>query len=96
MIHSFLSVAASTLISPLEMIRTKMQAEKMGYFHVLRAVQIAVSQDGWRSLWRGLSPTLWRDVPFSGKNFSFERDGWKDFLLFSRVENRFGLFDACL
>jgi solute carrier family 25 protein 39/40 len=34
---------------------------------LLRALASEVASGGsWRALWRGLGPTLWRDVPFSG------------------------------
>jgi solute carrier family 25 protein 39/40 len=33
---------------------------------VLTSLQALVRTQGARSLWRGLGPTLWRDVPFSG------------------------------
>ncbi|KAF8761085.1 DNA mismatch repair [Rhizoctonia solani] len=33
---------------------------------VLDGIQKMVANDGLRTLWRGLGPTLWRDVPFSG------------------------------
>lgn len=32
---------------------------------ILGGIQDMVGQDGLRALWRGLPPTLWRDVPFS-------------------------------
>ncbi len=31
----------------------------------MKDVGLMVERDGLRSLWRGLNPTLWRDVPFS-------------------------------
>lgn len=34
---------------------------------VFQGVVTMVQQEGVLSLWRGLAPTLWRDVPFSGK-----------------------------
>ncbi|OQR94882.1 Mitochondrial Carrier (MC) Family [Achlya hypogyna] len=54
---------AATVVSPLELIRVRMQASPNagGFRHVLRA-SVA---DGAASLWRGLTPTLARDVPFS-------------------------------
>ena len=39
---------------------------QQGYSHVGSVVRAAVRTEGWRSLWRGLGPTLLRDVPFSG------------------------------
>eukprot|EP00035_Acanthoeca_spectabilis_P018279 m.385793 g.385793 ORF g.385793 m.385793 type:complete len:403 (-) comp16742_c1_seq24:1362-2570(-) len=58
---------AVTLISPIEMIRTKVQAEAVarsarGYSSL---VADAVRTEGVLSLWRGLGATLLRDVPFS-------------------------------
>lgn len=58
-------VFAATVISPLELIRTKMQSEQLTYKQIHKAVKTTVQQDGALSLWRGLSPTLLRDVPFS-------------------------------
>jgi len=54
----------STMVSPLELLRTRMQAhaEPAGLFALARE---AVRSEGVSSLWRGLVPTLWRDVPFS-------------------------------
>lgn len=53
-------------ISPLEMVRTKLQSEQLKYSQVLTAVQQTVREGGVvRSLYRGLTPTLLRDVPFS-------------------------------
>ena len=56
---------SATLISPLELVRTKMQSKKLKYSEVWNAVQSSVKQQGVRSLWRGLGPTILRDVPFS-------------------------------
>lgn len=59
-------MGAVTLISPLELIRTKMQSRQLSYRELRVCIQSAVAQDGWLSLWRGWGPTVLRDVPFSG------------------------------
>ena len=66
---SDISVWAATVISPLELIRTKMQSEKLTYHDVHKAVRSMVKQEGILSLWKGLGPSLLRDVPFSGTVF---------------------------
>uniref|UniRef100_A0A8B9ZEA8 Mitochondrial glutathione transporter SLC25A39 n=1 Tax=Anas platyrhynchos TaxID=8839 RepID=A0A8B9ZEA8_ANAPL len=53
------------VISPLELIRTKMQSRQLSYRELRVCIQSAVAQDGWLSLWRGWGPTVLRDVPFS-------------------------------
>jgi solute carrier family 25, member 39/40 len=58
---------AVTLVSPLELIRTKMQSKKLSYSEVGVAVRELVQAQGVRGLWRGLAPSLLRDVPFSGR-----------------------------
>lgn len=69
-------VSARTLItsisSPLELIRTNLQSTPLSPDnpHTLRSVLSSVGtlaqKQGSLYLWRGLGPTLWRDVPFSG------------------------------
>lgn len=55
-----------TCISPIEMIRTKMQAKKgFSYKELVAIIKNAIQQGGVLSLWQGLGPTLLRDVPFS-------------------------------
>jgi solute carrier family 25 protein 39/40 len=56
---------AVTIVSPLEMIRTKMQSESLSYGHIGRALKSTVKNDGYLALWRGLGPTILRDIPFS-------------------------------
>uniref|UniRef100_A0A1A8CY76 Mitochondrial glutathione transporter SLC25A40 n=2 Tax=Nothobranchius kadleci TaxID=1051664 RepID=A0A1A8CY76_NOTKA len=58
-------VGSATVISPLELIRTKLQSQKQSYRQLTACIRSAVEAEGWRSLWRGLGPTLLRDVPFS-------------------------------
>lgn len=58
-------VGSATVISPLELIRTKLQSQKQSYRELSACIRSAVETEGWRSLWRGLGPTLLRDVPFS-------------------------------
>ncbi|KAI8974483.1 mitochondrial carrier domain-containing protein [Pilobolus umbonatus] len=59
--------AAVTIISPIELFRTRLQAATgvNDFKNVWQGVREMVMQDGIRSLYRGLSPTLCRDVPFS-------------------------------
>ncbi|KAL7274094.1 Carrier protein, mitochondrial [Rhizina undulata] len=66
---------AATAISPIELFKTRLQASSAhpystgssGLFRdTLFGVRDMVRQQGVTSLWRGLSLTLWRDVPFSG------------------------------
>ncbi|XP_049716726.1 probable mitochondrial glutathione transporter SLC25A39 isoform X2 [Elephas maximus indicus] len=54
-----------TVVSPLELVRTKLQARHVSYRELGTCVQAAVAQGGWRSLWLGWGPTALRDVPFS-------------------------------
>ncbi|XP_039076849.1 solute carrier family 25 member 39 isoform X4 [Hyaena hyaena] len=54
-----------TVISPLELVRTKLQAQHVSYRELRACVRAAMAQGGWRSLWLGWGPTALRDVPFS-------------------------------
>lgn len=62
----------SSVVSPLELIRTNLQSTPSlpNTPHTLKSVlgslEGLVRTHGVRHLWRGLEPTLWRDVPFSG------------------------------
>uniref|UniRef100_A0A4W5K2L2 Mitochondrial glutathione transporter SLC25A39 n=1 Tax=Hucho hucho TaxID=62062 RepID=A0A4W5K2L2_9TELE len=58
-------VGAVSVISPLELVRTKMQSRKVTYSELRVCILSSVAQDGWLSLWRGWGPTVLRDVPFS-------------------------------
>ncbi|KAG0720909.1 Solute carrier family 25 member 40 [Chionoecetes opilio] len=54
-----------TVVSPFELVRTKMQAATMTYRELAQVLQAQVRNGGVRSLWRGWVPTVLRDVPFS-------------------------------
>ncbi|XP_028050352.1 solute carrier family 25 member 40 isoform X1 [Monomorium pharaonis] len=56
---------AATLVSPLELIRTKMQSQKLSYAEITQALKMVVKYSGISGLWMGLCSTLLRDVPFS-------------------------------
>ncbi|PGH18971.1 hypothetical protein AJ79_00004 [Helicocarpus griseus UAMH5409] len=62
-------VAAASVISPIEMFRTRLQAtsgEGTDHFRAtLRKLHQMTQTQGYSSLWRGLTLTMWRDVPFS-------------------------------
>lgn len=58
-------VLAVTAVSPLELIRTKIQSERLKYTELAQAVRKAIRDDGLKSLYRGWVSTIWRDVPFS-------------------------------
>ncbi|KAK0748254.1 mitochondrial carrier domain-containing protein [Apiosordaria backusii] len=64
-------MVAAAVVSPIELFRTRLQAAQGGsssehLADTLRGVKDMVNTHGYRSLWRGLTLTLWRDVPFSG------------------------------
>ena len=67
---SMARVAAASVISPVEMFRTRLQATSgsgTGLFRTtLKGLNDMVHAQGYSSLWRGLTLTMWRDVPFSG------------------------------
>ncbi|KAF8523062.1 mitochondrial carrier domain-containing protein [Hysterangium stoloniferum] len=64
--------AISSVASPFELLRTNLQSTPLSPDnpHTLSSVfgniRSLVRSQGVASLWRGLGPTLWRDVPFSG------------------------------
>ncbi|KAL8736670.1 MAG: hypothetical protein Q9166_000036 [cf. Caloplaca sp. 2 TL-2023] len=65
-------VSAAAVISPIEMFRTRMQAAPAGtsgvgvFKETFVGLRKLVLAQGCTSLWRGLTLTMWRDVPFSG------------------------------
>lgn len=58
---------AGLVVSPLELFRTRMQSAEgvYGFSAVWRGVREMVHREGAKALWRGLLPTMLRDVPFS-------------------------------
>ncbi|PHH81635.1 hypothetical protein CDD83_3533 [Cordyceps sp. RAO-2017] len=68
---SIARLLAATAVSPIELVRTRMQAASGASTtnHLLdtfQGIKAMVGSHGYASLWRGLTLTLWRDVPFSG------------------------------
>ncbi|KJZ71594.1 hypothetical protein HIM_08988 [Hirsutella minnesotensis 3608] len=68
---SIARVLAATAVGPIELVRTRMQAASgtttsNHLVETFKGVREMVGVHGYTSLWRGLSLTLWRDVPFSG------------------------------
>ncbi|KFX89895.1 hypothetical protein O988_08435, partial [Pseudogymnoascus sp. VKM F-3808] len=68
-------IVAAFVVSPIEMFKTRMQAtpsrtavagEKGHFAKTLNSLREMTKTSGYTSLWRGLTLTLWRDVPFSG------------------------------
>ncbi|PRP87409.1 Solute carrier family 25 member 40 [Planoprotostelium fungivorum] len=80
----------ATITSPLEMLRTNLQAtspqnlKNEGVYQLCRRI---VRQNGIRGLWAGLPPTLLRDAPFSAiywSTFEYSRRQLKD-----KIETQF-------
>lgn len=62
-------ILAALAVSPIEMFRTRMQSAQGGTTGVFRDTLVGMRKmtqsQGYTSLWRGLTLTMWRDVPFS-------------------------------
>jgi len=56
---------AVTVVSPLELVRTKMQSQKLAWSELRSCLRGLVAAQGVRGLWNGYTATLLRDVPFS-------------------------------
>jgi len=56
---------AVSIVSPLELIRTKMQSQKMAFYQVRSCLADLIKTRGITGLWSGYTATLLRDVPFS-------------------------------
>ncbi|KIW44741.1 uncharacterized protein PV06_03191 [Exophiala oligosperma] len=65
---SIARIAAAVAVSPIEMFRTRMQATTgtSVFKETLLGMHRMTQTQGYTSLWRGLTLTMWRDVPFSG------------------------------
>ncbi|PWN52755.1 mitochondrial carrier [Violaceomyces palustris] len=71
---------SATLVTPLELVRTQLQATSFSSSStrgnsnnlttILKSLRLQMRRQGPLVLWRGLSPTLWRDVPFSAIYFA--------------------------
>ncbi|KAL9937401.1 hypothetical protein V8E36_003810 [Tilletia maclaganii] len=66
---------SATLVTPLELIRTRTQATSLlrnsvSVSDIIRTLAQETARDGPLVLWRGLGSTLWRDVPFSAIYFA--------------------------
>ncbi|KAH6991113.1 mitochondrial carrier domain-containing protein [Ilyonectria sp. MPI-CAGE-AT-0026] len=64
-------ILAATAVGPIELVRTRMQAASgtgtsNHLVQTFKGVKEMVGTQGYTALWRGLTLTLWRDVPFSG------------------------------
>jgi solute carrier family 25, member 39/40 len=73
-------IFAVTVVNPLELIRTKMQSERMSYREVGKAFSRMIQQYGTSGLFKGLLPTIMRDTPFSSIY-------WTSYETFKKLKN---------
>ena len=73
----------TTVISPLELIRTRMQIDNLSWFETINSVKKSYEAQGFRSLSLGYSASILRDVPFSAVYFGLYKN------LVSRTSNDF-------
>lgn len=64
-------IVAVAAVSPIELFKTRLQASSGSsaadqMADTFKGVREMVLESGYRSLWRGITLHLWRDVPFSG------------------------------
>lgn len=88
---------AVTCISPIELFRTRMQSygKKGTFADVYSGIRSMIQKEGLLSLWRGLPPTLWRDVPFSGIYwFCYEGFKRKFHLILGEPSSNFNTFGS--
>ncbi|NXT70074.1 S2540 protein, partial [Chaetops frenatus] len=65
---------SATVVSPLELMRTRMQYRRLSYKQLYLSISTKVAVDGWFSLWGGWTSTILRDVPFSAMYwYNYER-----------------------
>ncbi|CAL2037909.1 unnamed protein product [Caenorhabditis brenneri] len=57
---------AVTVVSPVEMIRTKMQSQRLTYHEIGHLVRSSWATKGISAFYLGWTPTMLRDIPFSG------------------------------
>jgi len=62
---SLARIFAVIIISPFELARTKLQASRTSYTELAAILRGEIKSNGVRSMWKGLVPTLLRDVPFT-------------------------------
>ena len=56
----------AVLVSPVELMRTRMQSEAgMQAEGMVSGAMALARREGYGALWKGLTATIWRDVPFS-------------------------------
>uniref|UniRef100_A0A915PG19 Solute carrier family 25 member 40 n=1 Tax=Meloidogyne floridensis TaxID=298350 RepID=A0A915PG19_9BILA len=83
---SLARASSVTIVSPLELIRTKMQSEKLSYFELISAISRTIRSDGYSALWRGWTATMLRDIPFSAIYWTCYETFKQQSLLFLNVE----------
>ncbi|KAL7075127.1 hypothetical protein ACQ4LE_005780 [Meloidogyne hapla] len=83
---SFARASSVTIVSPLELIRTKMQSERLSYFELTSAISRTIRSDGYSALWRGWTATMLRDIPFSAIYWMCYESFKQQFILFLNVE----------
>ncbi|TKR78321.1 hypothetical protein L596_019144 [Steinernema carpocapsae] len=88
--------AAVTVVSPLEMVRTKMQSERLSISQLTDAVKTTVRHGGVKAMWRGWGPTVMRDLPFSALYWTvYEHLKKKALLYLDRKETSFAVSVMC-
>ncbi|KAF7623506.1 hypothetical protein Mgra_00010203 [Meloidogyne graminicola] len=83
---SLARASSVTIVSPLELIRTKMQSEKLSYFELTSAISRTIRSDGYSALYRGWTATMLRDIPFSAIYWTCYESFKQQFLYFLNVE----------
>ena len=70
------SVAAVGVGVPFELLKHRAQAQGLVGLRAtsaLRAARELIASDGWRTLYVGTRPTLWRNIPYNALHFSLYR-----------------------